>query len=901
MQVTIVGSGYVGLVTGGCLADFGHRVTCVDRDEALVARLREGKIHIFEPGLGEIVARTAADGRLRFETDLASAAEAEVVLIAVGTPETPDGKADLSAIFAVADALGPALGRAAVVATKSTVPVGTGDELERRLRVRATVPVHVVSNPEFLKEGDAVRDFLRPARIVLGGADEGAIETMKRLYAPIMRTSERFHVMDRKSAELCKYVSNAYLATRISFINEIANLCDAVGADVEAVRKAAGADPRIGLQYFFPGAGWGGSCLVGRETVSVRSGGLTRLVRLDALFREQGEEGDVRRPSGLEVLAWNPRTMVTEFAPVVALTRRRYEGELVGVRTKMGRRLRCTPDHPFVAADAEGRSMRTVLASDLREDDWLPVALGAPRQEPVESLDVLACLAGIGIRDEQVIVRPREGVLNAFSSRDLHRALEPLGHPRGTARAMDILRAGALRLHEARHLAISLEGASLATTTNGTYVPTRIPVDEAFWRVVGLYLAEGHCTADGRRRRISWSFHPEREEWLVEEVAGFWRSLGVKVDVRRGTTSRLVTISSRILAGAWVERLGLGGDCYSHRIPDEAWSAPEAHRRRLLSGLWHGDGSCSLVSGGPSVVLEYGTVSRELADGMLRLLAGVGIVARQKIGRVAKSTVDTYWFVVSGAEQVEAALEFVAPHRRKAVQESIARQARRIAPTGYRRREGAAWVRVTSTKRRRFRGFVYSLEAPPSHTFVTTGGLVTHNCFPKDLVALVATAQAAGTPLHVVEAADRANRAQWRLLERRVREMLGELSGRSVAVWGLSFKPNTDDIRHAPALVLIDALLDAGAVVSAHDPVAIPKVRPRYEGRVRFDADPYVVAQGAEALVVATEWPEYRGLDPARLHAAMKEPRAVVDGRNVWAGQGMAAKGFAYAGVGVRR
>jgi UDPglucose 6-dehydrogenase len=434
MQVTVVGTGYVGLVAGACLADFGHRVRCVDKDAALVERLRKGEIHIFEPGLAEIVARTAADGRLVFETDLGSATDAEVVLLAVGTPETADGKADLSAIFAVIDALGPTLAREVVVATKSTVPVGTGDELERRLRAIAKVPVHVVSNPEFLKEGDAVRDFLRPARIVLGGADAGALETMKRLYAPIMRTSERFHLMDRKSAELTKYVANAFLATRISFINEVANLCDSVGADVEAVRKAVGSDPRIGPHYFFPGAGWGGSC------------------------------------------------------------------------------------------------------------------------------------------------------------------------------------------------------------------------------------------------------------------------------------------------------------------------------------------------------------------------------------------------------------------------------------------------------------------------------------FPKDLVALVATAQSAGTPLHVVEAAERANRGQWRILERRLRELLGDpLAGRSIAVWGIAFKPQTDDVRHAPALVLIDALLDAGAKVSAHDPVAVPKVESRYAGRVRFDTDAYAVAEGAEALVLVTEWPEYRGLDAARLHRLMRPPRAVVDGRNVYAGMGLAEKGFVYRGVGVRR
>ena len=244
-------------------------------------------------------------------------------------------------------------------------------------------------------------------------------------------------------------------------------------------------------------------------------------------------------------------------------------------------------------------------------------------------------------------------------------------------------------------LRLPLADAVLGTTTNGTYVPLRIPLDEEMWETIGLFLAEGHIGTDGARRRVCWSFHPTDEQHLVDRVAALWRGLGVKVSVCRLTTTMQVSISSRLLA-AWFEQvIGTGKSAYDHRIPGIAWTASEAQRKALLRGLWTGDGSWSLVDGGPSVVLEYGTVSRQLADGMLRLLASLGIVARLKIGRTAKSTVDTYWLSISGADQIEDALWLLEPHERPVVNGWLDRQSKRIAPTGYRRDgKGTAWVRV---------------------------------------------------------------------------------------------------------------------------------------------------------------------------------------------------------------
>ncbi|HEV8322579.1 MAG TPA: UDP-glucose/GDP-mannose dehydrogenase family protein [Myxococcota bacterium] len=261
MRLCVVGTGYVGLVAGAGFAETGNDVLCVDNDAAKIAALQRGEIPIYEPGLEELVERNARAGRLRFTTDLAGGVRhAQVVLVAVGTPSGPDGEADLGALWAVADGVAAALDGPRVVATKSTVPVGTAARLAARLAAASPHRCAVVSNPEFLKEGDAVNDFMKPARVVIGTDDAPAREVMRHLYAPFVRTRDRLLFMDATSAELTKYAANAFLATKVTFMNEMANLAEVVGADVEAVRVALGSDDRIGPRFLFPGVGFGGSC-----------------------------------------------------------------------------------------------------------------------------------------------------------------------------------------------------------------------------------------------------------------------------------------------------------------------------------------------------------------------------------------------------------------------------------------------------------------------------------------------------------------------------------------------------------------------------------------------------------------------------------------------------------------
>ena len=264
MNITVIGTGYVGLVTGACLADAGNSVFCLDVNEDKIRRLNAGEIPIFEPGLEPIVQRNEQAGRLRFSTDVeASVAHGELQLIAVGTPPGEDGSADMQYVLAAARAIGRHMKSYKVVATKSTVPVGTADKVRAVIREELgnrKVEFSVVSNPEFLKEGAAVEDFMRPDRVIVGADDERAVALLRQLYAPFQRNRERIIVMSVRSAELTKYAANSMLATRISFMNEIANLAEAIGADVEDVRRGIGSDPRIGYQFLYPGAGFGGSC-----------------------------------------------------------------------------------------------------------------------------------------------------------------------------------------------------------------------------------------------------------------------------------------------------------------------------------------------------------------------------------------------------------------------------------------------------------------------------------------------------------------------------------------------------------------------------------------------------------------------------------------------------------------
>ncbi|MGB7219640.1 MAG: UDP-glucose/GDP-mannose dehydrogenase family protein [Vicinamibacterales bacterium] len=338
MKIAVVGTGYVGLVVGACLAENGSAVVCVDKEASKIATLNDGKMPIYEPGLEEIVRRNRHEERLSFTTDLAGAVKtSDIVFIAVGTPQGEDGSADLQYVLAVAREVGRAMNKYTVVVDKSTVPVGTAAKVREVIGRETTQPFSVVSNPEFLKQGAAVEDFMKPDRVVIGADDARAQEVMGELYRPFTRTGAPIMFMDTASAELSKYAANSLLATRISFMNEIANVCELVGANVDQVRRAIGADRRIGTSFLFPGVGYGGSCFpkdvkalvksaadkgygfgILRAVEAVNQSQKIRLVeKMEAYFKNL--KG---RSIALWGLAFKPRTDDMRDAPAISIIER---------------------------------------------------------------------------------------------------------------------------------------------------------------------------------------------------------------------------------------------------------------------------------------------------------------------------------------------------------------------------------------------------------------------------------------------------------------------------------------------------------------------------------------------------------------------------------------------------
>ena len=401
MRIAVVGTGYVGLVAGTCFAETGHVVTCVDVDDAKVQTLRRGETPIYEPGLAELLTRNLKAERISFSTDLPAAVRgAEVVFIAVGTPQGDDGNADLRAAMRVAHQIADAAERYTVIVNKSTVPVGTAARMQAEVAARTKVPIEVVSNPEFLKEGAAIDDFQRPDRIVIGASSERARAVVAELYAPFVRTESPIYFMDPASAELTKYAANAMLAMRISFINEVANLCERVGADVDAVRKALGADKRIGHPFLFPGVGYGGSCFpkdVKALVATARNQGLdfALLAAVDAVNDRQkrllaqkarahfAASGGVRgRKVAVWGLAFKPKTDDVRSAPALALIEELLaDGALIAAhdpvamgpaRAQLGDRIEYAPN-PYAAVEGAEALFLVTEWNEFRQPDFARV------------------------------------------------------------------------------------------------------------------------------------------------------------------------------------------------------------------------------------------------------------------------------------------------------------------------------------------------------------------------------------------------------------------------------------------------------------------------------------------------------------------------------------------------
>ena len=921
MKIAVIGTGYVGLVAGVCFAEAGNDVIGVDVNLEKLARLRAGELPIYEPGLEHLFKRNTAEERLVFTDDLAHAvAQSEIIFLALPTPPGADGAADLKYVLGASEDIGKLLtpGTAyKTVVTKSTVPVGTVDKVRAAVAKHAQSEFDALSNPEFLREGVAVDDFMKPERVIIGigegSPDPHRAETqMRELYRPFLMSGNPILFMDARSAEMTKYAANSMLALRISFMNDIANLCERCEADVDKVRLGIGLDSRIGKRFLFAGTGYGGSCFGANETVWVRVQGALVARRFDELWDAGGaaihDKACDWKPSNLEVLAFDCESQTPVYAPIEALTKRAYKGGMVTLQTAMGRRLRVTADHPIILREDGELAMR--LAATIQAGDEILTLTSIPAGASPTHLDLPELLAQTPLASS-THVRERDGHFK--TQYPTFRALGKtfLKCPEETrAGRMPLLMWQATR--EAGVLTSSTKDVQLFTAKGAaTHLNAHIALDEDFFRLVGYYLAEGFIGVENgrmnrhgehaKRERIGFCFG-EHETEYIQDVRRILEKLGLKWRESRGPGAISTTVSSRHFGWLLRDYLGCGTRSENKSLPRFAFETSPQNQLELLRGAWSGDGSLTLLQNGRNAMLEYATVSRTLADGMCLLLQNLGVVASVRVRRMNKSTQDAFIVRVSGASQIAILKDVFGDKRRAQIETLLANYSRQIKQRGFERRAQTAILKVQKVSWDFVDEPVYSLETTTG-TFIAASGLVAHNCFPKDVQALVATGQEFGAPQSIMEAAEAVNQRQKLTLIPRIEAHFGtnDFVDKTFALWGLAFKPNTDDIREAPALVILDELISRGAHVVAYDPEAASAVAKlvgeKYGDKLRFVKRHYEACDGADALVIATEWPKFREPDFGYMHELLRES-TIFDGRNIYELETMKREGFTYYSIG---
>lgn len=905
-HICVIGTGYVGLVNGTCFADLGNSVVTVDINQAKIDSLNAGEMPIYEPGLREIVERNVKAGRLRFTTSYEEGlADAEYVFICVGTPEGEDGEAELKYVRAAAATVAKTMTRPLVIINKSTVPVGTGDMVANVIRNNQPAPIKfgVVSCPEFLREGSAVQDFVVPDRTVLGSTpeDRWAAESVAQLYlplrAPIMMT-------DLRTAEMIKYASNAFLATRLSFINEIANICERLGADVIEVARGMGFDKRIGHHFLQPGVGYGGSCFTPEELVYVVEDGQLAARTLEHLFEASGDsvhEGEIEviRPVGLKVLGFDPRTDCPDGVDVKVLTRRPYSGEMVTIHTSMGRELTVTADHPILLVGSDGYHI--VPAADVRPKDVVMALTELPALDDVPTLNLIDLLEGTSL-DADVMVVPTDDSFSAeYATFARFVPSELLKYPheikRNNRMSMPVYRA--LRrqglLANISHNKLQLYTAKGAATR----INAVISVDADVMRLLGYYAAEGFISLDtGRegvlRERVGFSFHANEREYL-DDVTTILAKLGVKSTERQRQNSTTIMASSRILGWLLRDVLEVGTRSEDKRLPKFAFNTHPMLRNEFIRGAFSGDGALTTVQDGKNVMLEYATVSKTLAHGLSLLMQSVGVIPSLRSRMMNKSKQLAHILRVSGYDQLRRMTNAFGEKRRQTLETLLDGYQRHIKPHGYEHHGTTAYLTVTTVNRVPANQMVYSLETTTG-VVVLGSGLVQKQCFPKDVKALTFMAAEAGAHPQLLNSVTEINNFQRKRVADKLHELLGDVSGKTVAILGLAFKENTDDIRESPSLDIAAHLIRRGAVVRAYDPVAMPNSASEMPDIVMCK-DSYDAVQGADAVVIGTPWNEFKQLDMERVRSGMKTP-IMIDGRNIHEPERMKSLGFTYRGVG---
>lgn len=909
-NIAVIGVGYVGLVTGTCLADLGHRVVCLDVNAERIENLRKSILPIFEPGLEEVVRRNVQAGRLSFTTNYAEAVNgatpdtaAEFVFIAVGTPSAVDGAADLDYVRQAAESIAEVMDHPLIVVNKSTVPVGTGDWTADIIRHKQTRPIKfsVVSNPEFLREGNAIYDFMQPDRIILGSLEREAAEKVAQLYLPLRAT---IMITDLRTAEMIKYASNAFLATKISFINEIANICEELGADVKEVAAGMGYDKRIGRAFLDAGIGYGGSCFEGHETVFSLNSPNVATESLETLFAQggepfQGEVVQVVTPADKRVLAFDLATGRPTLAEIKAITRRPYAGTMVNLTTSMGRTLKVTADHPVIVQAETG--FLTLPASAVSPGDQLLALCDLPAVELLTELNLIDLLRDTALENDVYVSPVDDSFAAQYDRFAAHVPTEMLRFPHDIKRHNRMSLSLFRRLSEAGVLTVPADRLQLYTAKGAaTKLNAVIPVDADLLRLCGYYLAEGYLSrdtgrADAVRERVGFSFHENETEYIadVQRILARW---GLKWIERHSTHACTTIVSSRVFAWLLSDVLKCGVRSADKALPRLAFNVAPELRYELVRGAFSGDGAVTLVQDGRNLMFEYATVSKPLADGLALLLQTLGVIPSLRVRWMNKSTQTAYILRVSGYAQLAALQEVFGEKHRAQIERVLAGYTRHIRQRGFARQGPVAALTVQAVEYEEVETTVYSLETSTG-TLIAASGLVCHNCFPKDVLALAHMAKERGRHPQLLRAVMDINADRRKQTVDKLRELVGgDLHGKRIGILGLAFKPNTDDMRDAPSIEVIKLIEAEGGVVQAYDPVAM-NVAKQIMPDLQLAVNPYECAAGCDAVVLMTEWNEFKQLDLRRMKHLMKSP-TMVDARNVYEPDMMADMGFSYRGIG---
>ncbi len=906
--ICVIGTGYVGLVTGTCLADLGNQVTCVDIVQEKIDRLRQGIIPIYEPGLEELVERNVHADRLHFTTSYSEGLDnSEFIFIAVNTPTgTSQGSADMRYVESAARSIAQGLDHYAVIINKSTVPVGSGDVVTRIVRKNLTHPeitFSVVSNPEFLAEGTAIQDFQHPDRVVLGSTDADAANKVAALYLPLRAP---IVITDLYTAEMIKYASNAFLATKISFINEIAQICERLGADVKEVAVGMGHDKRIGKAMLGAGLGYGGSCFEANETVFTLNSPNVAAERFDTLFAKSGtpfvgDTVELVQPSDSRVLAFDLASGLPTLADVKALTRRPYNGIMVKMNTSMGRSLRVTADHPVILYKDE--QFTIMLAAAVAPGDQLMTLCDLPVVEQATYLNLIDLLRDTEL-EADVYVKPIDNTFSELYEQfaaaiPQHILKYPNEIKRNNRMSLRLFR----YLSELQVLNVPAQKLQLYTAKGAaTMINALIPVDADLLRLCGYYLAEGYISQDAGRasaihERVGFCFHENETEYTADVQRILWR-WGLKCIERHATHALTTIVSSRIFSWLLRDILRCGIRSEDKALPRLAFNVLPELRMELIRGAFSGDGAVTAVQNG----LEYATVSKGLADGMTLLLQTVGVVPSIRTRWMNKSTQVAYILRVSGYEQITMLKHAFGNKRLARIESLLAGYSRHIQPHGYKRHGAFATLTVREVEHEDVETTVYSMETSTG-TLVASSGLISHNCFPKDVRALAHMADEAGLHPQLLHAVMDINLDQRRHVVTKLTSILGSLRGCTIGMLGLAFKANTDDMREAPSVDIIRWVTSQGATMRVYDPVAMQTGRATLEREginlesIIFCENAYQVAEETDALVIATDWNEFKALDMLKIHNSMRRP-ILIDGRNVYEPVDMNRLGFIYRGMG---